>query len=77
MATGRVDRKPDPRKNIVGLNLTPKPVGEIWHPNLSGFGFRFGCPSGFINMFLSGFEFFRGFSDFFRVLGFFQVSRFF
>jgi hypothetical protein len=28
---GRVDRKPDPRKNIIGLNLTsePAPAGEI------------------------------------------------
>jgi hypothetical protein len=31
MATGRVDRKPDPRKNVVMLNLTLQfePVGEI------------------------------------------------
>jgi hypothetical protein len=30
--SGRVDRKPDPRKNIVGLNLTleSEPVSEIW-----------------------------------------------
>jgi hypothetical protein len=24
---GRVNRKPDPQKNVVGLNLTPEPVG--------------------------------------------------
>jgi hypothetical protein len=28
----QVDWKPDPQKNIVGLNLTPEPTGEIWHP---------------------------------------------
>jgi hypothetical protein len=34
---GRVDRKPDMQKNIVGLNLTsePEPAFEIWHPNLN------------------------------------------
>jgi hypothetical protein len=51
MATGRVDRKPDLRKNVVGLNLTPE-----LEPN--GFRVGFGCPSGFVNGFLSGFEFF-------------------
>jgi hypothetical protein len=82
MATGQIDRKPDPRKNVVGLNLAPapEPVG-------------FGCPSGSINGFLSGgrvsfrgvrvlsFFGFWGFlflsvSDFFRFLsgfGYFRV----
>jgi hypothetical protein len=35
---GRVDQKPNPQKNIVGLNLTPKPAGEICHPNPLGVG---------------------------------------
>jgi hypothetical protein len=40
LGSGRVDRKPDLQKIIVGLNLTPKPapVGAIWHSNPSGFG---------------------------------------
>jgi hypothetical protein len=67
---GRVDRKSDLRKNVVGLNLTPESVltGEIWHPNPN--------PSGFINIFLSRFssDFYRGFSEFFRSFQiFFQV----
>jgi hypothetical protein len=38
--SGQVDRKPDPRKNIVRLNLIPESelAGEIWHANPSGFG---------------------------------------
>jgi hypothetical protein len=54
MAMGWVDRKPDPWKNVIGLNLTPEPVG---------FRVGFGCPSGFINRFLLGFFYF--FSVFF------------
>jgi hypothetical protein len=34
----RVNRKSDPRKNVVVLNLTPEPMGKIWHLNPSGFG---------------------------------------
>jgi hypothetical protein len=66
MAMGWVDRKSDPQKNIIGLNLTPEPVG---------FWVEFGCPSGFINGFLSSFfisfRFFLFLSGFrfFRVLG--------
>jgi hypothetical protein len=42
--SGRVDRKLDPRKNIVELNLTPEPehAGEIWHPNPNPLGFGLG-----------------------------------
>jgi hypothetical protein len=65
---GRVDRKSDPRKNIVGLNLTPElaPTGEIWHPKPEPVGFwvEFGCLLDFVNMFIS--EFFSG-------LGYFRV----
>jgi hypothetical protein len=42
MTMGRVDRKPDPQKNKVRLNLThePAPAGENWNlnQNPSGFG---------------------------------------
>jgi hypothetical protein len=62
MAMGWIDRKPNPRKNIIGLNLTPEPVG---------FRVGFGCPSSFINRFLSGFFIFFGFFYFFRVSDFF------
>jgi hypothetical protein len=66
---GQIDRKPDPQKNEVGLNLTPKPApaGENWHPHPNPSGF--GCPSGFVNVFLSDFfwvsiRFFLGFRFF-------------
>jgi hypothetical protein len=41
--SGWVDRKSDPRKNKVRLNLTTEPAsaGENWHPNLNPLGFRF------------------------------------
>jgi hypothetical protein len=88
MAMGQIDRKPDPQKNEVGLNLTtkPAPAGENWHPHPNPSGF--GCPSGFVNVFLSdffgfpsdfssGFSFFSGlvqmpFQGFFGFRGFFE-----
>jgi hypothetical protein len=45
--SGWVDRKPDLRKNEVRLNLTPE-------PKPIGFRVGFGCPSDFVNVFLSG-----------------------
>jgi hypothetical protein len=79
MAMGRVDRKPDPQKNIVRLNMTfePAPTGEIWHPNLnpSGFGSGSGAHRVLERCFFwvfSGFIFFVPFV-FFQVSDFFQV----
>jgi hypothetical protein len=48
--------------HVFWLNLTPEPepVGKFWHPNPSSFGY----PSGFVNLFLSGF--------FLLLLGFFM-----
>jgi hypothetical protein len=90
MAMGRVDRKPDPQKNIVRLNMTfePAPTGEIWHPNLnpSGFGSGSGARRVLERCFFWGlfrfyffvpfFSGFRFFSSSFRVF-FFQVLDFF
>jgi hypothetical protein len=66
---GQVNRKPDPQKNVVELNLTPEPEPV-------GFCVGFGCLSGFFRV---SFEF-RVFFYFFGFLSgseFFWVSNFF
>jgi hypothetical protein len=74
---GRVDRKPDPQKNIVRLNMTfePAPTGEIWHPNLNPSGFGSGSGAHRVLERCFFWVFFRFY--FFCSFCFFQVSDFF
>jgi hypothetical protein len=70
MATDRVwvrlTENPIRKKNIAGLNLTPEPTGEIWHPTHRVLG-QVRVPVGFYKLisfrffgFLSGFGCTRG-----------------
>jgi hypothetical protein len=77
--SGWVDRKPDPQKNVVGLNLTPKttPTGQIWHPNLNPTSFRSGSGARRVLYMCVLLGFFGFLSGSFWVLDFFQGFFFF